>query len=146
MLHLHPVVTKAHNNLSGQHISLSPFFFYQPGHKSFCNLPRQSDPRRSGATCSRAHVGRAPGLARRPASAGRWTAGGGEGNTAALSGLRFRGQRGSVGVLSSPASGLTGIHNNATMGLSVFLNNNNAKVQFFFPRKHEQLYCLQFPE
>lgn len=60
MLHLHPDVTKAHNSLSGQHISPLPFLFLQPGHKSFRNLPRRSDPRRSGATCSRAHVGRAP--------------------------------------------------------------------------------------
>lgn len=35
MLHLHPDVTKAHNNLSGQHISLSPFFFFSRVIKAF---------------------------------------------------------------------------------------------------------------
>lgn len=127
MLHLHPDVTKAHNSLSGQHISPSPFLFLQPGHKSFRNLPRRSDPRHSGATCSRANVGRAP----------RGGAGVEAGVRRALDSRGWRGkhrslirpalqsgQRGSVGVLSSPASGLTGIHKNSTMGLSVFLNNN----------------------
>lgn len=97
MLHLHPDVTKAHNNLSGQHISLSPFFFFSRVIKApvIClgNQTRAAlEQRAAGPTLE----GPA-GLAWRPASAGRWTAGGGEGNTAALSGLRFRGQKGKCG-------------------------------------------------
>lgn len=102
--HLHPDVTKSHNDLSGQHISLSPFFFFSQGQKSVPYLHVQSGPRRTGATCSRAHNGGARGLRWRLQGVGQASAAAGvERETQkALSGLRLSGQRGSLAVLYSP--------------------------------------------
>ena len=63
---------RRHNNLSGQHISLSPLFLLQPGHKSF---PLSASAIRSTVQPCNVQPGprwRAPGLMWRPASAGRW--------------------------------------------------------------------------